>query len=132
MVRPRKCLRVHGRVIDSVSFHKSTNRYYIHDARGKQAFFRTCEEASAAYRRLQGDPAAIAAENAAYAVQHAALQKPEFFSRLAKIFARAEFAEGHLENTAPRIRIVAPDGSFERDGMSIESYADQSGVPRRP
>lgn len=130
MARPRKYVRVDGRVIDGVSFHKATNRYYIYDRRGKQAYFRTWEEASAAYRRLQGDPVAIAAENAAYAVRHAAFQKPEFFSRLVEMFGRAEFARGQLADTAPESRIVAPDGSYERDGLSIESFADQCGVPR--
>ena len=38
MARPRKYVRVNGRVIDGVSFHKATNRCDIYDVRGKSLF----------------------------------------------------------------------------------------------
>ena len=77
IARPRKYVQVDGKTIDGVSFHKATNRFYIYDHRGRQVYFRTWREASEAYQRLRGDPVAIAKENAAYAVRHAATQQPE-------------------------------------------------------
>ena len=131
MARPRKYVQVDGKTIDGVSFHKATNRFYIYDHRGKQVYFRTWQQASDAYQRLRGDPVAIAKENAAYAVRHAATQQPEAFAKLVAMFAGdPRLAQVQIEVSHPDSRIRRPDGSLDRDGLSIEPFADSVGVPR--
>ncbi len=131
MARPRKYIQVAGKTIDGVSFHKATNRFYIYDHRNKQVYFRTWHAASEAYQRLRGDPVAIAKENAAYAVQHAATQQPEAFAKLVALFAGdPRLAQAQIDVSHPDSRIRRPDGSLDRDGLSIEPFADSVGVPR--
>lgn len=131
MARPRKYVQVDGKTIDGVSFHKATNRFYIYDHRGKQVYFRTWREASEACQRLRGDLVAIAKENAAYAVRHAATQQPEGFAKLVAMFAGdPRLAQVQIEVSHPDSRIHRPDGSLDRDGLSIEPFADSVGVPR--
>ncbi|MBN2445771.1 MAG: hypothetical protein JXO22_03550 [Phycisphaerae bacterium] len=86
MARPRKYIQIDGKTVRGVSFHKATGRYYVYDHCGKQVYFKSWGEARDAYRRLNGDPVAIARENAAYAVRHAAMQQPEAFARLVAMF----------------------------------------------
>ncbi len=130
MARPRKYVQVDGKTIDGVSFHKATNRFYIYDQRNKQVYFTTVREASEAYQRLRGNPVAIAKENAAYAVRHAAMQEPEAFAKLVAMFAGdPRLAQVQIEVSHPDSRIRRPDGSLDRDGLSIEPFADSVGVP---
>ncbi|MBN2447251.1 MAG: tyrosine-type recombinase/integrase, partial [Phycisphaerae bacterium] len=118
------------KTVRGVSFHKATGRYYVYDHRGKQVYFKSWREARDAYRRLNGDPVAIAKGNAAYAVRHAAMQHPEIFARLVAMFGGSPpHAQVMIDVSHPDSRIRKPDGSFDRDGLSIEPFADRIGVP---
>ena len=131
MTQPRKYVQVDGKTIDGVSFHKATNRFYIHNRRRRQVYFTTWQQASEAYQRLRGDPVAIAKENAAYAVRYAAAQQPEAFATLVAMYAGdPNLAQVQIEISHPDGRSRNPDGSFSRDGLSIEPFADHMGVPR--
>ncbi len=131
MARPRKYIQIDGRTIDGVSLHRATNRFYIYDRRGKQVYFRSWQEASEVYLRLKGDPVAVAKENARYAVRHAAMLQPDLSEKLVAMFAGdPRLAEVQLEVSHPDSRIRNPDGSFARDGLSIERFADSAGAPR--